>query len=132
MKKMMVLTLALSVMMVGNAMAMSGAEANDRGPGRVKIDVNFGGKEHPRYIEMVHIALCPECRDHLVYGCDACRHHTPHHPKMHKGNDRGGKWHPDNRHNPNDRGNDRGGKHNDDRGNDRGNGHNGGHGNGRR
>ena len=133
MKKMMVLTLALSVMMVGNAMAMSGAEANDRGPGRVKIDVNFGERKPLPYAEMIHMALCPECRAHIAFGCDACCHPKPHHLKMHKAHHRGdGKCYGNHRHNAKDRGHNRDGRGNNDRGKGRGNSHNEGRHNGRR
>lgn len=124
MKKMMVLTLALSVMMVGNAMAMSNAEVDMRGPERVKINVSIGGKHDGRYADVLHMVFCPECRAHLKHGCAVCDHHRPHpkpHHNMHRGD---GKHHPSHRYDGGHRGDDN--KHRGDKGhgsgNDRGHG----------
>lgn len=120
MKKMMVLTLALSVMMVGNAMAMSGAHAEVRGPGRVKIDVNIAGKHDGRYVDVLHLAFCPACRARLSHEFVACDHH---HRELHKGihkPHRGvHKGHPKHRHDGKHGGKDD--KHKGDRGHGRGN-----------
>lgn len=118
MKKMMVLTLALSVMMVGNAMAMSGAEV--RGPERVKINVSIGGKHDGRYADVLHLMFCPDCRARLSHGYVACDHHKPHH-NMHRG---GGKGYPKHRHDGGYKGKDNKPKGDRERGrgNDRGHG----------
>uniref|UniRef100_UPI004055C5D0 hypothetical protein n=1 Tax=Alistipes sp. TaxID=1872444 RepID=UPI004055C5D0 len=76
MRKMMFLTLALSVMTVGSAMAMDDAAAADRKPGRVNVDIHIAGGAHNPYAELLHMALCPECRPHRDC-CDA--HHGSDH-----------------------------------------------------
>ena len=119
---MMILTLALSMMMVGRAMAMSDAEMEARRPGRVKIDVNIGGREYGRYAEALHLVLCPECRAHLKHHCVECDHHKPYPPKAPHKEFRGGKGHPAPHDDGRGRDDDRDGK----RPNDRGKGHNNG------
>ena len=88
----MFVALVLSVMSVGSAMASSEAMAVDHGPGRVKVDVRFRGDRHASYAEMIHLALCPECRVRSLHADPHC-YHKPHPPKGHKDIHNGGGKH---------------------------------------
>lgn len=99
MKKMMFLTLALSVITMGSVMAMDSSAAEARRPGRVDVDIHVVGGAYNPYVGLVHAIFCPECRIHRGGGHhhDCC--HKPHPPKrdhdMHHG---GRKPHPEYRH----------------------------------
>ena len=64
MKKMMFLTLALSVMTMGSVMAMDNSAAEARRLGRVDVDIHVVGGAYNPYVGLVHAIFCPECRIH--------------------------------------------------------------------
>ena len=86
MRKMLVLSLLLSAMAIGNAMANDVNSADVRGPRKVNIVINVPPCNHHHHVSPVHshkveCRACPPGRGHN----SACRPHRPAPRHNHKG-----------------------------------------------